>query len=363
MVGIRGGNLCHPAIAAPAVRYADGRRERAALSHVVEPILAAPPFAAKFDDLRISGDMNGRYDYVVAVPVCNEEAMLPRALSALADAMRSTGRSGAIVVAMNNSSDLSAVVAQEMAEACGIEHLIVELDFAPAIRNAPHARRLALDIAATLAPDGVLFTTDADSHVSRNWIVDRLALADAGIDLVCEDVRLDDVEAAELPERVRLIGEVERGYFRMCERLWSDWTRGQRGRFAHRASGASLAVRTAAYREIGGLPLPECGEDRALCSALLSSGRAVETIDDGGTRTSARLVGRAAGGCGIALAERAQLDDPFCDGTLVPVHVLRALALDPVLSKTARTAASQPMRFSEVQRELSLAQEMLGERA
>lgn len=330
---------------------------------LVEELLPLTPLADKVSRLRVSGAIALDLDYAIAIPARDEEALLPRSLAAIEHAMdRAEGPAGGLVLVVNDSSDGSARLASRWAGERGIICLVVEGDFAADVCDAPHARRLALDLAARLAPAGALFTSDADSRVGPDWIVHGLACLARGVDLVCEDVRLDETEQLKLHERVRLVGMVERAYFEAIEQLWRAWTSEGAGRFAYRASGASLAMSTSAYLAAGRLPLPESGEDRALCEAMLRKGLSVEMNPEGATRTSARLVGRAAGGCASALVDRAHQPDPMCDPALVPVQALRELAAAAVRNLDAARARQMPaqaMRFTQVMRELAIAIDLL----
>ncbi len=326
-------------------------------------VIARPPFAKKVLCLRQFCMIAQTLDYAIAVPARNEALFLGRMLSALASSMRGSPARGGAVFVVNDTQDASPRMIEAWARDEGIPVVLLETVFAPEIRNAPHVRRLALDIAAQFAPTGTLLTTDADSHVGPAWIDTCLTAIAQGTDLACEDIRLDETELAALPDTVRRVGELERAYFRASDALWQRWTRGEAGAFAYRASGASMAMRTAAYLEAGRLPTPESGEDGALCRAMLSAGMRVSQITDTGTRTSARLDGRARRGCGDALAQRALLADPPCDPTLVTVAELRHRALLWNASTPARLRAgpaagtfpdrNPPMLASEVERELA----------
>lgn len=308
----------------------------------------------------------------ITVPVYNEAELLPRCLGALHSAIVNADMKAAVVFAVHDSDDVSFGLIREWFRVNGHAGCALELEFDRAIRDAPHARRIAMDVAAHMVPTGVLLTTDADTHVAPGWCRNMMEIASSGHDLVCEDVRLDDGELTDLPDRVRNVGEAERAYFNAVEELWVWWTEGAFGTFAHRASGASMAIRTPVYTALGGLPLPSSGEDSALCELALQSGYKVITIRDGGTRTSARMVGRADGGCGTTLALRATIDDPVCDGRLIPVANLfrKARRLNPALvmpqgaEKFARSNAfacdkAAPLRYTQVLHELAIAQGLL----
>lgn len=326
----------------------------------IDALLEMAPFAGqtRLLDLEVMG--SGVFSYAVAVPVRDECDLLPPMLAALLAAMNRVPEPGLAIFVVNDSSDGSATLIKEWMHAHALAGVILSVSFALPVRNAPHARRLALDTAATFVPNGVLLTTDADSEVAPHWIADRLAgLADR-FDLICEDVRLDATGWSALPEQVRIMGEAEREYYAACDLLWMRWSGGQAGAFAHRASGASMAVRSDIYRALGRWPVPSHGEDGLLCRLVVEGGGRVVTIADGGTRTSARLAGRAAGGCGAALTLRAVDPDPQCDTALVSIAELRRLSAY-CLSHGVRDlrGGARPLRFSDLQQELALARSLL----
>jgi hypothetical protein len=322
-------------------------------------LILTAPFAQSVQIERLFSNLSGPLDYVVAVPARNEEGLLPRALGAIERTMREVPASGGVVVVVNNTTDRSFDITARFAAERELPLAAVQVTFAQTIRDAPHARRLALDLCATLAPEGVLLTSDADSYVGPLWARTLLANLAEGAALICEDVRLDETELANLPSNVRKVGDAERAYFEASELLWQQWTCGRGGTFAYRASGASMAVTTAAYNDIGGLPLPSSGEVAALCAAVLAAGHSAVQLRDLGTRTSARLEGRAAGGCGAALSHRASCSNPECDAALVPLAQLRARA-KRFEAGLPPSGISKPMRYLEVVRELARARQLIG---
>ena len=335
------------------------RSETGAVS-TIDALLDQAPFAGRTRllDLEVMG--GGEFFYAVAVPVRDEYDLLPPMLAALLAAMNRVAEPGMAVFVVNDSSDGSTALITGWMRAHALAGVVLSVSFAPPVRNAPHARRLALDTAATFVPDGVLLTTDADSEVALHWIADRLAgLADR-FDLICEDVRLDATGWSALPEQVRRMGEAEREYYAACDLLWMRWSGGQAGAFAHRASGASMAVRSDIYRALGRWPVPPHGEDGLLCRLVVEGGGRVVTIADGGTRTSARLAGRAAGGCGAALTLRAADPDPQCDTALVSIAERRRLSAY-CRSHGVRDlrGGAIPLRFSDLREELALARALL----
>ena len=195
-------------------------------------LMASPPFVGQAELLRCRGSLEHGCEYAIAIPVRDEERRLPAALDALAKAMRTVPRAGCVVFVINDTTDSSAEVIEQWSQRERVSTLVVEVAFAAAIRNAPHARRLALDIAARAVPQGALFTSDADTRVGEAWIDRGLQAIAAGKDLVCEDVLLDEEELAALPARVREVGDAERAYFELCDLLWRFWTYEGAGRIA-----------------------------------------------------------------------------------------------------------------------------------
>ncbi|WP_394271073.1 glycosyltransferase [Qipengyuania sp.] len=336
-------------------------------------LLAAAPFGGRVTVRGFAQNVTEPLDYAVALPVRNEEGYLPRTLAALGAAMKAAPQAGGLVAVVNNSSDASAALIRAWAAEGGVPLCLADVAFDPAIRNAPHARRLALDVAARLVPGGLLLTSDADSRVAPDWAARMVALWQQGCQLLWEDIRLDEAELAALPARVRAVGDAERDFFAASSRLWRRWTDADTPPFAVRASGASMAVCAAAYRALGGLPTPSVGEDKALAQAVLERGFAIGELKDGGTVTSGRFEGRADGGCATALRERATHPDPACDEALIPVRALRRRAAlwnalpagherFRLFAERLRCDAQSQlprMHYAEVLRELAIAEALL----
>jgi len=329
-------------------------------------LLASPPFIGKAELTGFSGSLKCGCDFAIAIPVRNEESRLPATLEAISAAMHCTPAAGCAVFVLNDTSDASPELIERWALREGLSFLAVEVSFDRTICNAPHSRRLALDMAARAEPQDALFTTDADTMVGKGWIDKGLRLLSEGYDLICEDVLLDDAELSALPAQVREVGDAERAYLDLCDRLWRYWTRGQASTLAFRPSGASLVIKASSYLRLGGLPTPPVGEDRALCDAMLEAGFAVKAMENFGTRTSARLTARALGGCGDTLAERALSADPECDSRLKPVRLLHeeaTLSMEIIGGASPRfhtpPKPSAPMTFSAVQRELQIARKLV----
>lgn len=274
---------------------------------------------------------------VVALPARDEEERIARCLSALA-AQRRTERAGdgfGVLVLANNCRDETAARAREVLAAAGLPHRVVAFDLPSAQASAGGARGLALDLASLWiergGPGGTLLTTDADTVVGPDWLARNLAGLRTGCGAVAGRFEFDPGEAAavlpaHLHRRRRLETAYEAILLALAARLdplphdpWPNhWT----------ASGASFALTLAAYRRIGGQPEVEAGEDRALAAALARHDIPIRHDPAIVVRTSARLDGRAVGGCASALRARCAARDLPGDEKLEALPVaLRRIVL------------------------------------
>tara|TARA_R110002072_G_scaffold22383_10_gene78122 strand:- start:9764 stop:10891 length:1128 start_codon:yes stop_codon:yes gene_type:complete len=297
----------------------------AALSGLRERVAAAP-FGGALRSLDWAAGDGRAFAYAVGIPVNNEAERLPGVLAALSRAATRVEGRGLFVFVVNDTQDSSRRLIARWAAGTGVAHLLLDLSFAPAARNAPHARRLALDIAHACAPAAALLTTDADTSVGPGWIADNLAELARGAALVCGSIGFDEAELRLLPAHVRAIGAAEDEYFAATETLWRIWAGAGANPLNIRPWGASLGIAPAAYAALGGLPTPVAGEERALCALMRQHGLPVVQMPAQDTISSARQAGRAAKGCGETLRQRALAVDPPCDDMLLTLGGLRHLA-------------------------------------
>lgn len=260
---------------------------------------------------------------VVAIPARNEAERIGDCLLALD---RQTGQgAGAfgVVLFLNNCMDDTAQVVAAQIPTLSYPVQVIQQDRADA--TAGWARREAMEAAARWLCDvgamgGVILTTDADSRVGDDWLARNLAAIDGGADAVAGRITLDPLESACLPAalhaRGRLEGRYEALLTELCARIdpiehdpWPcHWT----------ASGATLAVRLAAYHQVGGMPALAVGEDRAFVAALRAHDLRVRHDPDIEVVTSGRLDGRAPGGAADTMKLRCALPETPCDSRLEP---------------------------------------------
>lgn len=286
----------------------------------------------------------------VAIPAHREAGFIRAAVEAVALSARDAPVQAGVVVLVNNSDDGT------FDEALAALHAVPQLPFAlaqvhllPTGAHVGIARRAALDIAAALATDAIL-STDADTLVAPDWLA-QAARTLENADLACGSVGTDPEELAALPPSVAQCGAAEAALEAALNRLWWAVTGPSLRGFANKGSGANMAMRVAAYRQVGGLPTRVRSEDRALHDRFAAAGLRIAHEPAMRVTTSCRLERRAVGGMADCLTARACDADPVVDCQLVPAQTLlrRALAhRDGVLPRESgrvrRMRASQALR-------------------
>ncbi len=241
----------------------------------------------------------------VALPAKNEADDLPACLHALDTAAARYGGGVTIVVAANNCVDRTAdVLARVTLRHATLMSCAVSLR--PPFAHAGWARRIAFDAAAATLIDGVdiLMSSDADTCVAPHWILRAVAHLDAGADAVAGRAltRREDRRTlgAEAMRRLNLLGR----YHTALDWLRADAEPAERDPWPRHyyEGGASIALRLATYRAIGGAPTPALAEDRALFAAVRARGGIVRHPLDVRVFTSSRIDGRAPGGMADAFA-------------------------------------------------------------
>ncbi len=162
-------------------------------------------------------------------------------------------------------------------------------------RSAGSARRCGVDAVLGHFSDQDLrqvwlANTDADTVVPEDWISVQLRLADTGIVGVAGIVKLEEGGSPRAHE-----------LYRQTYLLSPD------GTHPH-VHGANLALRADAYVDAGGWDHLALAEDHCLWERLKRRGWRLSSTVSSVVVTSARLIGRAAGGFADTL--RARIDDP-----------------------------------------------------
>ncbi|MET0784808.1 MAG: glycosyltransferase [Leifsonia flava] len=223
----------------------------------------------------------------VVIPVNDEEALLPRCLAALREALDELAVQHRhppavyVILVLDACTDGSAAIAAAsgfevlttstrnvgMARAAGVAAVFARVAEAG-------ARNRALTDAAHIW----IANTDADSAVPRTWLTTQLALAEDGADLMVGTVRPDFADLTAEQTAVWM----------------STHVLGHAGGHVH---GANLGVRGASYLAAGGFASLAEHEDVLLVESLRANPetREVDT-DECWVLTSGRLVGRSPGG-------------------------------------------------------------------
>ncbi|HEX2902686.1 MAG TPA: glycosyltransferase [Jatrophihabitans sp.] len=209
----------------------------------------------------------------VAIPVHNEEQLLPHCLNAIARA--AAPLPVRVVVALDRCRDGSADVVAAAA-ATGLDVRAVRPD-RPGVGAARAAAITAL--LTDLDPQCTwLASTDADSVVPADWFVRQLAHAARGAEMVVGTVRVDDW--SEHPPEVR-----------------QRYLAGYRARAGHRhMHGANLSFSASAYLSAGGFRARLFDEDVDLIGRFQHDGLPMVWAADVEVITSARRTGRAPNG-------------------------------------------------------------------
>ena len=247
---------------------------------------------------------------IVAVPARNEQDRLPHLLAGLArQTVASTTKRLRVVVVLNNTDDGSrAVIEAGRHHHPNLDIEFSEVTYPPALAHVGSARRAAMERALQWLDgddQGVLLTTDADAVPAVDWVERNLAAIATGADLVGGRIFGDAEEEAALGpgflDRARKIAR----YGQLCDQLTAQldpiahdpWPRHQ----DH--TGASLAVRAAVYRAVGGMPALPFREDLGFVNRVVGAGYRLVHPQDVQVTVSARLKGRAPGGMADCIAD------------------------------------------------------------
>ncbi|MFJ4143088.1 glycosyltransferase [Pseudomonas sp. NPDC089734] len=217
----------------------------------------------------------------ILLPVHNEERRLGACLESLLQASRHPGLNDepvTILAVLDSCTDHSADIAQEYG--------IATLDLR--VRNVGRARAAG---ARYLLAQGArwLASTDADSSVATDWLVEQLAL---NVDAVCGTITLS-ARDCDLSAATQALFE-------------RDYRHQDGHRHIH---GANLGVSASAYVRAGGFPFLSCHEDVQLVRQLEHSGARIAWSCKPQVTTSARLDARTREGFGAYLQSLEKIAD------------------------------------------------------
>ena len=265
---------------------------------------------------------------VVAIPAKNEAELIYACLTSLA---RQSEPADDIVVLVNNTTDLTAEIARSLVSSLKSRLHVHEITVTPDFANAGAMRRLAMDKAADMAgTQGAILTTDADGQLPFDWVARNLGWLRAGYDAVCGRAVIDPADETLIPVHLLQDDWAETQYTALLDeidhwvdpRSWDPWPR-----HTHR-SGASIAVRSAVYAAVGGLPHVSHSEDRGFVARLEQRDCKIRHDTEITVTVSGRHSGRARGGMAEAIARRVIKQDEWADDRLeMPQAAMRRAEL------------------------------------
>lgn len=213
----------------------------------------------------------------IVIPARDEERLLPRCLSAIGAAIDELGRRRphiavrAVVVADRSTDGTVTVIADDPR----VEAVVVEHGNVGAARRTGAAHLLG--DASWRSPRSWLVTTDADSLVPRDWLVQHVEHAEQGADAV--------------------IGTVTPEFDGLSLEQIEAWTATHpAGNANGHVHGANLGIRASVYLDVDGFHSHEVGEDVDLVARVVSRGYTVVPSGRLDVTTSSRVLARAPGG-------------------------------------------------------------------
>lgn len=258
----------------------------------------------------------------IAIPAHNEADRIAACLGALARQPDARRHIAGVVVYANNCSDDTAAIAR--AVPMPVELHIIEETLPPERANIGWARRRATEAAQALldrrsVTDAVIANTDADSRVAAGWLQAMVDAFAAGADAVAGAIDIDPDDGSD----TAAARAAETDYAASIARInaWLDPIDHDPWPNHVWAWGANLAVRSDMLDGIGGVPLVDLAEDRALHQALLRRDAKVRHSLDARVWTSGRSDGRAPGGFADLLASYSSDPDALADFWLEPATV------------------------------------------
>lgn len=228
----------------------------------------------------------------IGVPVRNEVARLPRLLTALD--RQTMPLPFTLCIFLDNCDDESARIIDEWRSRLRYP-VVTQSLCSGGLPNAGAARRRAMALALSKAPEGVLLTTDADSEPAADWIAANLAAlkhADVVAGRIVRNPPSPDLHA-------RLAAYWDRLH---AVRRRIDPVAWEAQASHHWTSGASLSCRSQVYRDLDGFPAIPNGEDAAFADGAARAGYHLRRDASVVVRTSSRRQGRAQHGFAAALA-------------------------------------------------------------
>ncbi len=215
-------------------------------------------------------------EIVVVMPARNERELIADALDAVGEARAAAEASARVavrvVVVLDSCTDGTEGIARA-------RHDLTVVEVEASNVGAARAAGVGAGVAASGVPLDRLWitTTDADSRVDPDWLVEHIALARAGAELVVGVIRPDPRDLSD----------------EQMAAWWSRANEASRADDPGGVHGANLGIRGDLYSRLAGFSPLVVGEDVDLVERASRMGAQIVYARAGQVVTSARTHGRA----------------------------------------------------------------------
>ena len=260
----------------------------------------------------------------VAIPAKNEQDVIIPCLHALMSQENIDLRTLKVIFMLNNCTDNTFEAIKSVEDQLKFPVIAARVNLPTGFQTAGWARKLAMDCASnSTSEEGYILSTDADSVADTDWIAHKRSEFACGVDAVAGFVTADWSELSKMPEDILKLGALEWEYQGLSAELEAKadpqshdpWKRHNQN------CGASMGIKSKLYKDIGGLPPLNVGEDRALFDSVRKRDGKIRHSLGAHVTASARMIGRATGGMADALKLRGS-EDYLCDDILEPADDL-----------------------------------------
>ena len=266
----------------------------------------APSLRDQAQYLHLPKVLPQQLEAVAVVPARNEAQRIIACLEALrCQWSRNYGsmhhRLGAVLVINGTTDGTAYAVMQWVSLHPSFCLLVIDVDFPAERAHVGSARRLGLDVAASLlaqrpAARQLLFSTDADSRLAHNAVCEGLREL-KNVDAFGAHIVAGEPDTSRIGLHMQRYQELK-GQLRYQVFPSAHERHAQHGVFG----GAGFGVSLTAYRAVGGLPALSFDEDQMMRRRLLDAGYRVSYPRDIVVYTSTRLEGRTPWGMAKQLA-------------------------------------------------------------
>lgn len=250
----------------------------------------------------------------IVIPVKDEEIYLLKTLQAFADQVDLQGNKFEkdqfeILILANNCSDNSvAIIRNFQQENPLLSIFLTEITLTKPNANIGYVRRILMNTAFERLQKnggGIIMTTDGDTQVSSDWIVQTLAEFENGADAVGGRILLSENELEFLDDVTAEIHFKDEEYQLLIAALEAEifQTKNEENPCHHQHFNGSFAVTTGCYERSGGIPDVTHLEDCAFYDRLQRIDAKVHHSSKVIVHTSARCIGRTEVGLSSQLNE------------------------------------------------------------